>query len=216
MEIAKLQGETRKAGGSREASRLRRQNKLPGVVYGHGLAPESVAVPRREFEIIMEHGAHVLELEVGGSRSAVLVKAMQFDCVGTTPTHVDFMRVDLNERVKVSVPLEYRGTPAGTLEGGVFQENMVDVEVEAVVTQIPESIRVNVADLKLGGYLHVKDLQLPEGVKAITPPDAILCAVRAKVAEEVVVAPVEGEEPKEPEIITAKAKPTEEEAAEKK
>ena len=216
MEIAKLQGETRKIGGSREASRLRRQNKLPGVVYGHGLAPENVAVPRREFEIITEHGAHVLELEIGGARSAVLIKAMQFDCIGTTPTHVDFMRVDLNERVKVSVPLEFRGTPVGTAEGGVFQENMVDIEVEVVVTQIPESIRVNITDLKLGDFLHVKDLALPEGVKAISSPDAIVCAVRAKVAEEAVVAPVEGEEPKEPEIITAKAKPEDEDAADKK
>lgn len=216
MEIARLQGETRRARGSREASRLRRQNKLPGVVYGHGLAPEAVAVPRREFEVLVEHGAHVLELDVGGSRAAVLIKAVQFDCVGTTPTHVDFMRVDLNERVTVSVPLEFRGTPVGTTEGGIFEENMVDIEIEAVVTQIPEAIRVNTANLKLGDFLHVKDLDLPEGVKAMTSPDAIVCAVRAKLAEEAVVVPVEGEEPKEPEIITAKAKPEEEEAAEKK
>jgi large subunit ribosomal protein L25 len=216
MEIAKLQGETRNASGSRAASRYRRQNKLPGVVYGHGLAPESVVVPRRELEIIMEHGAHVLELEIGGARSAVLIKALQFDCIGTTPVHIDFMRVDLNERVKVSIPLEYRGTPVGTVEGGVFQENMVDIEVEVVVTQIPESIRVNVAELKLGDFLHVKDLELPEGVVAVTSPEAIVCAVRAKVTEEAVVAPAEGEETKEPEIITAKAKPTDEEAAEKK
>lgn len=216
MEIATLQAETREARGTRAARRLRRQGKVPGVIYGHGQTPENVAVSARDFSNLLEHGAHVLELNIGRAKRQVLIRDVQFDHLGAEPVHVDFTLVDLTERVHVSVPLEFRGTPVGTHEGGVLDHGLVDLEVECLVTAIPESIRVNVADMKLGDILHVRDVQLPENLTAVTPDEAIVCSVRAKTAAaEVAEEPeVEAEAEAEPEIISRKEKEKEEEAKE--
>jgi large subunit ribosomal protein L25 len=155
-----------------------------------------------------------LTLKVNGQDKQVLIKDVQFDHLGSSPLHVDFARVDLTERITVSVPLEFRGTAAGTVEGGVLEHNLVDLEVECVVTEIPESIRVNVAALKIGDNLHVRELELPAGVIAVTPAEAIVASVRSKVAELDAAAPTEeGAEAQQPEIIGRKEK--EKEAEEK-
>jgi len=213
MDIAQLKAEARQTRGSAEARRLRKDGKLPAIVYGHGRQPENLAVSMRDLKNLIEHKTHVLELLVAGGKQQVLIKEVQFDHLGLKPIHVDFARVSLTERVKVSVTLDYRGTPAGVAEGGVFDPTAVDIEIECVVTEIPESIRVNVAELKIGDFLHVKDVVLPEGVKAVTPGESIVCSVRAKAEEEeMVAAPAEGEQgPAEPEIIGRKEKAAEEE-----
>jgi large subunit ribosomal protein L25 len=210
MDIAQLKAETRQARGSSEARRLRKAGKLPATLYGHGRPPENLAVSTHDLQNLLEHKTHVLELVVPGGKQQVLIKDVQFDHLGAKAIHVDFARVSLTERVKVSVPLEYRGTPVGVAEGGVFDAARVDLEIECVVTQIPEAIRVNVADLKIGDFLHVKDVVLPEDVKAVTPAEAIVCSVRAKAEEEKVAAPAEAAEgPAEPEIIGRKEKAAE-------
>ena len=212
MEIAQLKAETRQGVGSAVARRLRKAGKLPAVLYGHGQRPENLVVSTHDVQNLLEHKTHVLELLVGSGRQQVLIKDVQFDHLGLRPIHVDFARVSLTERVEVSVPLDYRGTPVGVTEGGLFDAAVVDIEIECLVTEIPESIRVNVADLKIGDLLHVKDLVLPEGVKAVTPGETIICSVRAKAAEEEVVAAAEAEQgPAEPEIIGRKEKAAEEE-----
>jgi large subunit ribosomal protein L25 len=207
MKIAKLQAETREARGTRAAQRLRRQGRLPGVIYGHGQTPESVAVPAHDFSNLLEHGAHVVELDLKSGKRQVLIKDVQFDHLGAEPIHVDFALVDLTEQVHVSVPLEFRGTPVGTHEGGVLDHGLVDVEVACLVTEIPASIRVNVADMKLGELLHVRDLELPENITTVTPPEAIVCSVRARTAAaEVAEEEAEEEAPEQPEIIGRKEK----------
>lgn len=212
MEIAQLKAETRQPRGTAEARRLRKAGKLPAILYGHGQEPESLAVSLHDLKNLLEHKTHVLELVIGGSRQQALIKEVQFDHLGDTPVHVDFARVSLTERVVVSVPLEFRGTALGVAEGGILDTALVDLEIECVVTQIPESIRVNVADLKIGDFLHVKDLVLPQDVRAITPAETIVCTVRAKAAEEEVApAAVAEEGPTEPEIIGRKEKEAEEE-----
>jgi large subunit ribosomal protein L25 len=208
MEMLKLQVNGRRAHGSREASRLRRQGKLPAVVYGHGEAPTPVALGQEDLERVMEEHSPILELSIDGQATTVLLKEVQYDYLGLAPIHVDFMRVDVNERVTVSVSLEYKGTAAGTLEGGIFEGILVDIDVECLAGSIPESIRVNVGELQIGQSLHVRDIVLPEGVKAMTSGDAIACTVRAKLAEEAVAAPTGEEGPQQPEIITAR-KPAE-------
>ncbi|MEP0841813.1 MAG: 50S ribosomal protein L25 [Phycisphaerae bacterium] len=210
-----LQAERRQARGSRANQRLRKQGKLPGVVYGHGEEPENVAVSTRDLQGVLKHGAHLVRLDVGGQSKQVLIKDVQFDHLAATPIHVDFLRVDLTQRVTVTVPFEFRGTPAGLHEGGVFDTMMAEIAVQCLVTEIPDAIRVNVADMHLGAMLHVRELQLPPGMTTSASPEAIVCAVRAKSTEEAVAAPVEGAEPAEPEIITRREKVEEGEESEK-
>lgn len=213
MEITKLKVTRREAAGTRACRRLRRTGQLPGIIYGHGQAPESVAVSAHELSGILDDGTHLLELALNGGTQQVLIKDVQFDPLDGSPIHVDFTRVDLTERVTVSVPLEFKGTPVGTHEGGVLEYAIVDVEIECLVSEIPDSIRVNVGDMKLGDLLHVSDLVLPPSMKAVTPDETIVCSVRAKavaVEAEAEVSDEEGEQ--QPEIIGRKEKEEDEES----
>jgi large subunit ribosomal protein L25 len=204
MEIAKLQATARPVGSSRAARRLREKGKLPAIVYGHQQAPETITVDAHELNLLLEHGAHLIELQMGGNAQPALIKDVQFAYLGTEPVHVDFMRVGRDERVTVKVPLEFRGTPAGLNEGGLLEHDMVDLEIECLATEIPDSIRVNVADLRLGQSIHVRDLVLPEGVTPAGAVEALVCSVRAKKAEVEAAPTAEGEAAAQPEIITRK------------
>jgi len=206
MQIVTLQAEPREAKGTRAARRLRRQGKVPCVIYGHGRAPENVAVSTHDFGNLLEHGAHLVELSVGTGKRQVLIREVQFNHLGDEPIHADFTLVDLTERVHVSVPLEFRGTPVGTHEGGMLDHGLVDLEVECLVTEIPESIRVNVGDMKLGDTLHAREVELPENMSLTTAGDAIVCSVRARTAAAAVSEEAEPEEEAkaEPEIIGRK------------
>lgn len=214
MQIAQLPAEKRETRGSRWARRLRKVGKMPAIIYGHGEAPETVSIPVRDLNNLLERGAHLVELTVDGTAHQCLIKDVQYDHLGIQPVHADFTRVDLNERVNVRVPLEFRGTPVGVNEGGMLDHDMVDIEVECLVTEIPGSIRVNVSNLKLGQSLHVRELEFPPNVNAIAAPEAIVASVRAKTAEVEGAVPTD-ETAAQPEIIGRKEK-TEEGADEEK
>lgn len=205
METSKLKAEPRQARGSRAAARLRRQGKLPAIVYGHGETPEHIAVDRHDLALLLEHGAHLVELQMDGKSEPALVKEVQYEYLGATPIHADFVRVSQDERVTVKVPLEFKGTAVGTTQGGMLDHDMLDIEIECLATDIPDSIRVNVAELQLGQVVHVRELELPSSVTAITPGETIVCSVRAKKAEVEAVAEAPAESAAAgPEIIGRK------------
>src|SRR5205814_5341270 len=104
----------------------------------------------------LEHGVHVFDLALDGKSEKVLVKEVQYDHLGLEVLHVDFARVSLDEKVEVTVPLELKGEPKGLAEGGVLTQVISELEVECVVTEIPDVIRHNVSDLGVGDVLHIK------------------------------------------------------------
>ncbi|MEE8385191.1 MAG: 50S ribosomal protein L25, partial [Dehalococcoidia bacterium] len=110
MEIPTLKGDQRKAAGTREAARLRRAGKLPGILYGHELKPVAVTLDRHDVNLLLDHGTHVVSLELDGQQQACLFKDAQYDHLGAELIHVDLARVDLTELVKVHVEVELRGT----------------------------------------------------------------------------------------------------------
>jgi len=209
MELTTLHCEPRRAAGSRANARLRRSGKVPGIVYGHGEEPIPVAMARHDLEQLLHHGAHLLELHLGGTTQRVLIKEVQYDHLGVTPIHVDLARVSLDERVRVTVPLELRGEPKGVREGGILDQNIAELDIECLVTQIPENIRVNIADMGLDQMLYVKDIQVPEGVRVLTSPELVVCSIRKPLEEAPAAEPTEAAAA-EPELIR-KERPAEEE-----
>jgi len=210
MEIPTVKADSRKAAGSRAAARLRRAGKLPGIVYGHKQDTVAVIMDRHDMEQHLEHGTHLLQVELGGKTQPCLIKDVQYDHLGSTPVHVDLARVDLNERVKVRVPIELRGHPKGVAEGGMLRQELSDLEVECLVVSIPEKVRIDVSHLALHEVLYVKDLKLEAGLKATKDPDTVVATVRLPQVQ--VEAPVEGAPvvgAAEPEVI-AKGKVEEE------
>ncbi len=202
MEIASIQGETRQPGGRHLNQRLRKRGMLPAVVYGHGQTPETVALSLHDTVLALKHSAHVIKLTVDGRDQQYLIKDVQYDHLQKTPTHVDLMRVDLNERVRVKVPIELKGTPQGTHEGGTLVHVLAELDVECLLLQIPDSIRVKVDHLALNEMVHVRDIQLPPDVKVLHGPDDIVAIVhppRGTTAEELAAAEAAGGV--EPEVI---------------
>lgn len=208
-----LKAQHRTKTGTRSARQYRKQNLIPGVVYGHGQAPLSVALDAREAIGAVHHGDRLLELDFEGTKENVLVKEVQYDAFQQDIIHIDLARVNLDERVRVTVPIVLRGTPVGAGDGGVIAQTAAQVEIEVLVTAIPDDIRASVVEMKLGDVMHFKDLPLPEGAKLVTDGELIVCSCTL-VAEEVVAAPEEGAAAAaagEPEVIGAKKE--EEEAA---
>jgi len=154
------------------------------VIYGHAEKPETVSVDRHEFDVALAHGARTLALEVEGSTLQYLIKEVQYDHLGIQPIHIDLMRVDVDERVRVSVQVELRGVPKGVTEGGTLDQLLSEVEIECLALAIPEKLQMLVSHLGIGEFLYVKDLELPDGVSALTDGDHPVATVRVLVEEE--------------------------------
>lgn len=209
VKSAQVTAKPRSELGTRANRRLRESGFLPGVIYGHKEAVVPVSLPHKEVVDHLTHGAHLFDLALEGKSEKVLVKEVQFDHLGMEVIHVDFARVSLDEKVKVNVPVELKGTPKGEADGGVLQQIINTLEVECLVTEIPDAIRHVVSEMALNDVVHIRDLKLPEGVKALQDGDLIVATVK----EILEVAPAAAEEgPAEPEVIGRK--PAEGEEAE--
>ena len=213
-ELAVLKVSTREGRGTRKAEKLRKDGRVPGVVYGHKQETLSVSVARDDLVAAIRHGARVVDLH---AESAAPEKAqileVQWDPLGQDVLHVDFLRVSADERIHVPVRIEVRGIAPGVTGGGVLDQPLHTLEVECPAVSVPDSIRVNVGELQLGSVIHVRDLVLPPDVKAMGDPDAVVVQVIAKMVEpEPTAVPPVGEQA-EPELVGRK-KPAEEEEGE--
>src|SRR3954470_12550077 len=158
-QTAQLNAKVRAELGSRKNKRLRDAGFVPGVIYGHKEDVVPVTLPKKELVGHLNHGTHLFALAIDGKNENVLVKDVQYDHLGIEVIHVDFTRVDLNERVEVTIPLILKGEPKGAEEGGVLQQIVNDLEIECLVTQIPHDIKHNVSELGLNDVVHIKDLK---------------------------------------------------------
>src|SRR5262245_55406030 len=207
-----IQTEKRDGRGSRAAANLRQQGKIPAVVYGHKEETLSVTIDHDTLMAAIRHNTRVVDIAAGGKTEKAQIVELQWDHLGKDVLHVDFKRVSADERIEQTVPIEIRGIAPGVAEGGRLDQPLHTLRVECPALNIPTSIRVPINDLHLEGAIHVRDLKLPEGVKALTDPDAIVIHV---VKPKVEAAPAAGEPAAasaEPEVITRKK--AEEEGAE--
>ena len=209
-ETIKLTADLRETTGTRTARRLRAAGRVPAVIYGHKEAVVPVSLPMKETVTHINDGTHLFELTFGGTNQNVLLKDVQFDHLGKEIIHIDLTRVSLDERVNVVVPIEIKGTPVGEEKDGVLTQVLTEIEVECLVTQIPESVIVDVTPLDVDDTFTVGDLKLPEGVIAQQEPDIVIASVSIvqEIEEDVESTSAE------PEVIGAKVD-GEEEAEEK-
>jgi large subunit ribosomal protein L25 len=211
VQSAQVTAKSRSELGTRANRRLREAGILPGVIYGHKEAIIPVSLPRKEVVNHLNKGAHLFDLNLDGKSQKVLIKEVQYDHLGIEVLHVDFARVSMDEKVKVTVPLELRGTPKGEADGGVLHQIISSLEVECLVTDIPDAIRVNIADMALNDVLHIKDVKLPSGVRVMQDEHLIVVSVK-EIVEVEATAPTE-EGAAEPEVIGRKPAEGEEAAA---
>src|SRR5688572_24352966 len=196
MATASLNAKTRSARGKGAARKLRAAGEFPAVVYGHGREPQSLSINAREFLRLSERirlTSTVIELSVDGKVAKTIIRELQRHPLNREMLHVDFQELVAGEKITVSIPLKFIGTPEGVKTGGgILEEIMHQVEVEVDPSNIPDHIDVDVTALTIGHSLHVSDLKLPAGVEVLTDAEQTIAVVAAPKAEEE-VAPVAAE-----------------------
>ena len=201
-----LKVELRDRLGTKYARRLRKNGRLPATIYSKGTEPVSVSVDEKEVATYLYGGNHIMELDNGdGNPATVLVKDLQFGYLGDNLIHVDFTRVDLKQVVTITMTLEISGQPKTASEtGAVLEVPRPEIEIECMVKDIPESIKVDLSTVE--DVFTIGDLELPEGVKATLDPERHIAHVTfiQEEVDEPAGGIIEGEEGEEatPEVIS--------------
>jgi len=171
-----LHVELRDKTGTAATVRLRREGKVPAVLYGHGQANQHLSISRTEIKTFLRHHGKAVTL-AGAVADTALVSDVQFDALGIEVLHLDLIRVNLQERVTLMVPVHLTGDAVGVRGGGVLLENLHEVEITCFAGAIPEFLALNVSDLDLGGHKSASDLKLPEGVELVTPKESMVAHI---------------------------------------
>ena len=214
-----LKAEIREKTGSKLAAKERKDGQLPAIVFGHKQEAVAVLLDAHEFLNELHHGHRLIDLEVGKAKEKVIVKDLQYDYLGKNIIHVDLMRVDITETIKLTVPIELRGTAKGTHESGIIEEHLDHLEIECKATDIPETIVISVKEVGVGDSIHAKDIELPMGIKLVTGDETLIVTchlVAAAKSEEDAELMGGEEESAEPEVLTEKKEDEEGGAAESK
>lgn len=209
FEINEISAESREKIGSLASNKLRRDGKVPAVLYGHGLEAKHIAVGAREIQLALDHGARIVTLKTPGGAESALFKDVQYDVYGKDVVHIDFFRVSMDEAITLEVAIELHGE---IVDEGVVDHELHNLEVECRADAIPENFRVEIGGMQVGDVIRVEDMELPDGVKAITDPETVVVAIHPPTEEEEPVE--EGEELAEPELIGEAEEESEEEGAE--
>jgi large subunit ribosomal protein L25 len=200
--------------GKEQAKKLRRDGKVPAVVYGGHKEPVAITVDRKAVSELVQKSEHgirsVFLLKMAGSdqQRHAMIKELTINPISRKMMHIDFVRVVMDEKIKVTVPVHHTGTAAGVKEGGLLDFQVRELHVECLPNAIPDSIDVDVTSLGHHDYFRIKDLKLPEGVKVLDDPERVVIGVthaRAEVSD----ATADAAAVAEPEVIK-KGKPEDE------
>src|SRR6202521_5921700 len=217
-----LEANPREAGTKNQARRVRREGKIPAVVYGAGQDAVPVSVdPRHVLRILRSESGHntIFDLALnGGEKAKAMIVDWQYEPIKGHLLHIDLKRIAMDKALRVNVPIVLQGVPAGVkTEGGIMEQMLREVEIECLPGDIPSHIDADVSQLTFGKVLRVSELPHSDKIKFITDENQPVAHVTS-VKEEVVATPdaaaAEAAAPAEPEVIKKGKQETEEEGAE--
>ncbi|GAB2718984.1 50S ribosomal protein L25 [Paenibacillus thermoaerophilus] len=158
---------------------LRKQGRIPGVVYGKSVGSEAISVDAKELIALLRgHATGVVELETpNNGKQPVMLSGVQRDNISGNVLHVDFHQVNMNEPVRAEVPVELAGEPKGVKEGGILTVLVHQVEIRCLPTDIPSALVLQVDGLEIGDSVTAADLPLPEGVELLTDGQLVIATV---------------------------------------
>ncbi|HKW16099.1 MAG TPA: 50S ribosomal protein L25 [Terriglobales bacterium] len=216
-----LEAQQREPGTKNDARRVRRDGKIPGVVYGAGKQAMPVSVdPRQVSRILHSATGHntVFDLTLDGERTKAMIVDWQYEPIKGSLLHIDLKRIAMDQKLRVNVPIELVGEPSGVKQqGGILEQIAREVEVECLPGDIPNQIELNVAELVFGMVLRIVDLPKNDKVKYISDPDQPVAHIISIKEEEAPAEAAVGEAaaaPAEPEVIKKGKQETAEEGAE--
>jgi large subunit ribosomal protein L25 len=174
-----LEARRREVEGSRANRRLRRSGRIPGVIYGAGGGCEAISVDARELRHALHAAGAVIELSLDGETTNAVLKDAQTDPVRGDTLHVDFLRVRMDVAIQATVTLELSGAEdaPGHTEGGVLEQQLRELTIEALPGDIPESIVHEVSGLELNATVHVSDVAAPQDVTILDDPETVVASI---------------------------------------
>ncbi len=181
-----LKASIRKETGKEAARRVRKNGRIPGVLYGHGFEPLPLDLDGKEFHTLLRKkgGAHgLVDLKIEGKKGekhTVVIKEVQKHPIKDQILHVDFQKIKEEEKIHSEVSIRYLGEPIGVKMGGILQHFIYDVKVECLPKDLPEYIEVDISKLKLHDSLKVSDLPQIDNVHYLNNPDEIIVSIIAK------------------------------------
>lgn len=214
MPDAILIAQSRTETGDGPAKRLRAGGRVPAVVYGLGAGTVSVSVPARELDHILHSASGsntLITLKVEKSDQLTLARQVHRHPVRGTLMHVDFIRVRADQKIEAEVSIQFIGESEGARNGGLFEQSLFSLTVEALPGDIPNAFEHDVSALVIGDSIHVRDIAVPAGVVVLQEDDAVVAHIsQPRAVEEEVVEGVEGEEGEVPAEGAEAAPPSEE------
>ncbi len=197
---ATLSAEVGRETGSAASRRLRAEDRIPGVLYGHGMQPVTLSVARRDLRVALSGpaGANtILTLSVDGKSYNAIVKEMQRHPVKRNVAHIDFVQIDLSEEITMHVPLHLSGVAKAVVSaGGIVDPSVDSIEVRTTPNNVPNEIVVDISDFTAETVIHLGQLPMPAGVVALGDPDMpVVTVLMSRAATEAVnaAATAEGE-----------------------
>lgn len=181
-----LSAQTRERTGSRYSQRVRKAGGLPGVLYGHKEEPVSITLDAHTAIGYISKGEKVFHMDLNGDKQYVLLKDIGYDYLGTNIIHVDFARVDMNERVDTRASLKFVGEAEGLkTTGAIMMHPITELQLNCTVTNLPDDISIDVSDMKVGDAMHASDVTLPKDTMVLlTDPNAIIAQIVMKAVQE--------------------------------
>ena len=216
-----LEVSRREEQGKGAAGRLRREGKVPAVVYGGHRETVPITVDRKAITDLIQRSEHgrrsIFLLKMAGTdqQRHAMIKDIQIDPIHRKMTHIDFIRVIMDEVVRTTVPVHVTGSAIGVKEGGLLDFQVRDLHIECLPNAIPDVINVDISGLGMHQYVRISELTLPQGVKVLDDPERVVVGVthlKAEVVETPEAAATAEALPAEPEVIARGKKPEEEPA----
>jgi large subunit ribosomal protein L25 len=202
---------TRRTVTGKQVKALRRQGRLPAVMYGHSFEPIKISLDQHEAALVIPglSSSTIINIDVEGEQHSALVREKQLDYLKNKLLHVDFQVVSLTEKIRAMVHIEVHGTsPAVKDFNAVIVNNITQIEIEALPQNLPERLIVDISKLaNVGDAIHVRDLEIPEKVEVLSDPDEIVVVATGAAPEEAEEA---ASEVAEPEVIERGKKEEEE------
>jgi large subunit ribosomal protein L25 len=202
MEQILLKAEKRNDKGKSVARKLRKEGRIPAILYGRDVEPLPITVSAREWELLSRHVKRnaILSMELLAGEKAenrpVMVKEVQKECVKDRVLHIDFLQVSMERKIEVEISIHLKGELKGAAKEALVEQHIRSVRVECLPTQIPEILEIDISDLGIGDSIHVGDISLP-GVTMIEGADVAIVTIAHPGGEETPAAVVEEEKKEE-------------------
>ncbi|MCW2890782.1 MAG: ribosomal protein [Actinomycetia bacterium] len=177
MPEVRIEAEPRTEFGKGPSRRIRRAGRVPGVMYGHGAESRHFTLPEHDLMIALKTPNVLIRIEGLGTATLALPKAVQRDAIKGDIEHVDLIEVRSGETVTVEIPVRVSGD---VFPGGVLDQQLVQISVEAEATHLPDGVDVDVEGMEVGTAVHASDIALPSGTTLVTDPEALVLHVIAE------------------------------------